>query len=142
MNSLWAQCSGKAVGFRSLVKSILAVSMVVLAGCASLAPQAPEATVRARAQERWDLLVKGDFEKAYAFLSPGSKQVQGEKDYVARLRRGFWKSAKVETVTCASADACDVGLSIEYEFQGRRTTTPLREKWVREGSEWWYLLQS
>jgi hypothetical protein len=118
------------------------VLAVVLAGCASVAPQPPEGIVKAKAQERWDVLVKGDFGAAYAYLSPGSRQVMSEKDYVARLRKDFWKSAKVESVTCATADACEVSVTIQYEFQGRRTTTPLHENWVREGSEWWYLLRS
>lgn len=113
--------------------------VTVVAGCATLAPATPEQVVRQRSQERWNDLVKGDFKAAYAFMSPGSKSVESEEKYAGRLRRDFWKGAQVDKVECPSQDACDVSLTIEYEFMGRRTKTPLLESWVREGSNWWYV---
>jgi hypothetical protein len=103
-----------------------------------LAPKAPQEAVKERAQARWDELVKGDYKEAYAYLSPGSRAVQPEAEYVNSLRRNFWKSARVEKATCTE-QRCEVEASIEYELAGRRTTTPLRETWIREGSEWWYV---
>jgi len=123
-------------------KRFLAAALMALAGCATIAPEAPEAVVKDRAQERWDALVRDDFHAAYAYLSPGSKQVIDEKNYVERLRKGFWKSAQVQSVKCASDRSCEAQVSIEYEFQGRRTKTPLHESWIREGSSWWYVLKS
>ena len=35
-------------------------------------PEAKVAAVTKRAQERWDLLLKGDVKAAYAYLSPAS----------------------------------------------------------------------
>jgi hypothetical protein len=112
-----------------------------LAACAVLQGK-PEEVVAQRAQERWDDLVKGDFKAAYQFLSPGSRSVQSEDDYVKGLRRDFWKSAQVKKVTCEGEDRCDVEMAIGYEFHGMHVNTPLHEKWIREGSEWWYLLRS
>jgi hypothetical protein len=120
-------------------KAVLAGVLVALAGCAAVAPRSPEDAVRARAQERWEALLKGDFSAAYGFLSPGSREVVSEKSYVGGLRKDFWKSAQVEKVDCPSKDACQATVAIEYEFQGRRTKTPLGESWVREGSNWWYV---
>ena len=99
----------------------------------------PEQAVAERAQARWDLLVKGDFEGAYGYLSPGSRSVLSQSNYVESLRKGFWKAAKVGKVACGTEQACDVDVRIEYEFQGHRISTPLRETWVREGSQWWYV---
>ena len=121
---------------RPLAAGILAV---VLGGCAGVAPKSPEAAVKERAQARWDALVKNDFTAAYGYLSPGSRSVVTASDYAASLRAGFWKSATVEKVECGSPQSCEVGATIEYEFSGRRTKTPLRETWIRDGSEWWYL---
>jgi hypothetical protein len=45
----------------------------------------------------------------------------------------------VEGVTCSSAETCDVVASVEYVQRGGPVRTPLRETWIREGSEWWYL---
>ena len=120
-------------------RTLLAGAVIALAGCAAMSPRSPEEAVKARAQERWDALVKGDFGAAYGFLSPGSREVVSEKDYVAGLRKGFWKTAQVEKVDCPTKDACNATVAIEYEFQGRRTKTPLGESWVREGSNWWYV---
>jgi hypothetical protein len=104
-----------------------------------MSPRTPEATVKERAQARWDALVKGDFNAAYGYMSPGSRSVTSAADYASTLRRGFWKSAVVEKVQCGSAQSCDAAVTIEYEFMGVRTKTPLRETWIRDGSEWWYL---
>jgi len=128
LNSLWAEVRAGA----------LLVAVVAVSGCAVVAPKVPEEAVRERAQARWDALVKGDYKAAYAYLSPGSKAVQPEAEYVNSLRRGFWKAARVEKVTCTE-QRCEVGASIEYELQGRRTKTPLQEVWIRDGSEWWYV---
>jgi hypothetical protein len=84
-------------------------------------------------------LVKGDLNAAYGYLSPGSRSVLTATDYAAGIRRGFWKAATVEKVECRSAQSCDVSATIEYEFMGKRTKTPLLETWIRDGSEWWYL---
>jgi hypothetical protein len=142
LNSLSTQQGWKEVGlvrFSRDAALIVAAVTVGLAGCAMMGAQTPEEAAGKRSQERWDALVKGEFSAAYGYLSPAAKQLTNEKDYAARFRKGFWKSAKVDKVECASADACDALLTIEYEFQGRRTKTPLRESWVREGSNWWYV---
>jgi hypothetical protein len=72
-------------------------------------------------------------------LSPGSRSIATASEYAASMKAGFWKSAVVETVECGSAQSCEVVATIEYEHLGRRTKTPLRETWIREGQEWWYL---
>jgi hypothetical protein len=107
-------------------------------GCAA-APSKPEDALKQRAQARWDALVKGDFNAAYGYMSPGSRSVITASDYAASMKAGFWKSAVVETVECGSPQSCEVGATIEYEHLGRRTKTPLRETWIREGQDWWYL---
>jgi hypothetical protein len=121
----------------------LAGAMIVgtLAGCAAAPEQAPEAAVQARAQGRWDALVKGDIGGAYAFLSPGSRAVLDADSYRDSVRRGFWKSAKVQRAECSSADACEVSVEIEYEFRGSRVKTPLQESWIRQEGNWWYVLK-
>jgi hypothetical protein len=121
------------------LKGFLAAVAIAVAGCATITGRPPEAVVKERSQARWDALVNGNFEAAYGYLSPGSRAVQSQADYVTSLGKGFWKSAKVDKVMCQSEQACDVELTIEYEFRGHRTKTPLRETWVREGSEWWYV---
>jgi hypothetical protein len=115
------------------------MALAAVGGCAVLKPQTPEERVMERSQARWDALVKGDTRAAYGFLSPGSRAVTTPEIYASSIRAGFWKSAKVNKVVCGSPQSCDAQTEIEYEFQGKRTKTPLQETWIREGSDWWYV---
>ena len=112
---------------------------VVIAGCAAMAPKTPEQLVKERSQARWDALVKGDMTAAYEYFSPGSRAVVRPESFAASLKPGFWKSAVVEKVACEGTQTCEAQATIEYEYQGRRMKTPLRETWIREGSDWWYV---
>jgi hypothetical protein len=134
-----AHCRSESLGANRIpVRLVAGVLAIVLCACAAVAPRS-ETVVKERAQARWDALVKGDFNAAYGYLSPGSRSVTTATDYSAGLRKGFWKSAAIDKVECGSAQSCEVFATIEYEFSGMRTKTPLRETWIRDGSEWWYL---
>ncbi len=109
-----------------------------LAGCAALDRRPPQEVVKTMAQERWDALVRQDIEAAYRFHSPGSRSVTSLADYKGSVKPGFWKSAKVEKVECAE-ERCQVHATIEYQHRGMRLKTPLKETWIKEGSQWWYL---
>jgi hypothetical protein len=142
LNSLSTQHGSQAVfggGFMKIVWICAAVAVSALMGCAALDLRDDDVVVKERAQARWDALVKGDTRTAYQYLSPTSRAVLTPEAYAASLRQGFWKSAKVDSVTCATKDSCDAQVTIEYEFQGRRMKTPSRETWIRDGSEWSYL---
>jgi len=142
LNSLWSEIAvGRAVKLGAAVRGFLAVAVVAVAGCATVGGEPPEAIVKERAQARWDLMVKGDFKAAYGYLSPGSRAVLSESSYVGSLKKGFWKSARVDSVTCRSAEACDVSATIEYDYMGHHTKTPLRESWIRDEGQWWYVKQ-
>jgi hypothetical protein len=142
LNSLSTQQGSQGfwrAGFMRIVASLAAALSLSMSGCGALDLRDDGAVVKERAQARWDALVKGDTRTAYQYLSPGSRAVTTLEAYDSSVRKGFWRSAKVDSVRCASKDSCEAQVTIEYEFQGRRTTTPLRETWIREGSEWWYL---
>jgi hypothetical protein len=139
LNSLSTQDGGKLIDFLVRIQSaaVLMVALVGVTACAVFDQRPPEEKVVARAQERWNALVKGDLKAAYGYLSPGSRAVMDLESYEASIRRGFWKSAKVDKADCAAQQSCEVYVTIEYEFRGGRTKTPLRETWIQEGSNWW-----
>jgi hypothetical protein len=124
---------------RIAASAILGLSLVGISGCAIFKPRTAEEIVMERAQLRWDALVKSDTKTAYGFFSPSSRALMTPEQYDISIRRGFWKSAKVERVECATKDSCFVHVLIEYDFQGRRTKTPLGETWIQDGSDWWYV---
>ena len=139
MNSLSTQDGAKLIDFLVRIQraAVLMVALVGVTACAVLDQRPPEEKVVARAQERWNALVKGDLKAAYGYLSPGSRAVMDLASYEASIRRGFWKSAKVDKADCAAQQSCEVHVTIEYEFRGGRTKTPLRETWIQEGPNWW-----
>ena len=118
----------------------LVSALVLAAGCATVAEQSPEQVVKARAQARWDALVKGDIETAYSYLGPGSRAVNSLEAYKASVRKGFWTGAEVESVKC-EAESCEVSSRIEYQYRGGRFKTPLAETWVKQQGNWWYVLK-
>lgn len=139
MNSLSTQRIGLAFVRGIFGSAGLAILATGLAGCAALQPKPAEQVVKERAQARWDALLKGDTKAAYAYMSPGSRSIITAEAYDASIRKGFWKSAVVEKVECSSPQSCEALATIEYEYLKQRTKTPLREAWIKEGSEWWYL---
>jgi hypothetical protein len=140
LNSLSTQPVVEMDVFVGLARSASVVAVGLLAvACATVAPKTPEEQVKERAQARWERLVKGDAKGAYEYFSPGSRSVLSADSFAASIKPGFWKSVVVEKVTCESAQTCEAQATIEYEFQGRRTKTPLRETWIRDGSDWWYV---
>ena len=132
--------------FNSLSSNIAKVAPVVLAailasaaGCAAVESRPDAEVVKERAQARWDALVGGDLAKAYGYLSPTSRSTMKLEQFEGGIKKGFWKSVKVEKVECESSVVCEAHLSIEYEYRGQMTKTPLKETWLKEGSTWWYV---
>src|SRR5216117_161381 len=105
--------SGKiGVKIRALTRALSCVALGVgLAACASIgvdsSPQAKQKVVAERAQARWELLIKGDVEGAYQYLSAGSKAATPLGLYKTKIKPGIWRGAKVDKVDC-EAEICKV----------------------------------
>jgi hypothetical protein len=126
--------------YRGLLQRLVLMGVVVaVAACAALErePRSSEAIVKERAQARWDALVRSDIEAAYGYLSPGTKSVTSLEQYTKSIRKGFWKSVVVSDAVC-KPDSCEVSATMIYEMDGARYKSPYKEKWIREGSDWWY----
>jgi hypothetical protein len=131
------------IGFAVSARAFWLVIVVAVAGCASnpLASRSIQEIVKEKAQAKWDAMVKSDFARAYEFMSPAGKSVTTAAAYANSLKPGFWVGAKVYEVTCPSAELCDVEMLIDYTYAGRKMSTTLREKWVKQDSDWWYLYE-
>ena len=120
----------------------LAVTAVVIAACAAPGLGRPDKEIVAeRAQERWDALVKSDFDRAYGYISPAGRELVNSEAYASSLKRGFWTGAKIDNVECPTPDYCEADVTIEYQHRGLKMKTPLREKWVKNRSTWWFVLE-
>ena len=121
---------------------VLAVAAVAIAGCAAPGLGRPDKEIVAeRAQARWDALVKSDFDRAYGYISPAGREVMNSGAYASSLKRDFWTGAKIDRVECQTPEACDVDVTIEYQHRGMKMNAPLREKWVKQRSNWWFVLE-
>ena len=114
----------------------------ILGGCATANPaRSDKEIVAERAQQRWDLLVMSNFAGAYAYISPAGRELMKPEAYAASLRAGFWTGAKVDRVECQTVDTCEVEVWIEYQYRGMKMKTPVHEKWLRQKSDWWFVLE-
>ena len=116
-----------------------ASAAMLAAGCAAVESKPDVEVVKERAQARWNALVSGDVKTAYGYLSPATRATLTPEAYESSVRKGFWKSVVVDKVYCESPTVCAADLTVEYEYLGRRTKTPLKDNWIKDGSTWWYV---
>ncbi len=122
----------------------MSAALVVIAGCASIGPKAPEDAVRERAQARWDALIAGRFDDAYAYLSPATRQLITPQIHRARFGAAAgWKSAQVHQAKCDQADRCSVTIKITYQPALLRRApagtmeSSVEETWLLDAGKWW-----
>ena len=128
---------------RSLRRLSCAALGVGLAACASVSvdspPEAKQKLVAERAQARWELLLKGDVDGAYQYLSVGSKAGTPLALYKAKVKPGLWRQAKVDKVDC-EAEVCKVWMLVTYDYKRMKgIETPFPETWIIENGTVWYV---
>ncbi len=115
-------------------------SMVPAAGASSGSADAAVQQVTARAQLRWNALLKGDMAVAYQFISPGGRSLMSLEQYRPRVNTGFWRGAKVKEASCA-AETCDVTVLVDMTIEGVKFTNPIKESWILDAGKWWFVYQ-
>jgi len=125
----------------SVLRIAVCTGAVALAGCALVDKRTDEEVIKERAEARWDLFIKGDIRGAYDYLSPAAREVVSRDSYVAGIKPGLWRNARVDKVNCKTRDVCEVDLTIGVVFGGKAFNSPLREKWVRVEGTWWYFYE-
>lgn len=125
----------------------LTLVALFLAACAST-PPVPEQTVEQRAQARWDHLIAGEAAEAWAYYTPGFRQITSESDFQAWLdgRPVRWLTAEVQSGECKDPDRCIVVTSVTYRapnappgINEMRMTRDIEEEWIRLDGQWWYV---
>ena len=100
--------------------------------------------VRDRATARWQMLMAGDFAKAYAFTTPTYKGTTSEAAFLVQFeKKPQWHGAEVLAVTCATPTSCVARVRIDLKISLPRTkmdriTTHDDEAWVFEDGQWWH----
>ena len=138
-----AACAPLVAGLRRTAWLAAVLAGLALVGCASLsadsAQEAKQKVVGERAEARWQALMKGDLDAAYAFLSPASKKATPLMEYARTIKPGMWRQVKVDKVDC-EAEICKAQLSVTYDSRMMKgITTPVWETWVIEQGSAWYV---
>lgn len=122
---------------------LAAAATALLTACASAPPATPEQAVQARAQARWQALVKHDFKTAYGYFAPSYRAVTSFERYKEQLNGGApWVKASVGRVRCESDEKCIASIRIEgkpvasMHFRGN-IITGVDETWLLEEGQWW-----
>ena len=117
-----------------------------LAGCAGVGPlsadspaEAKREAVATRAKARWERLIAGDLDGAYAYMSPASRKTMPLDLYKAKHKVGMYRGVKVDDVKC-DGETCSVNLTITYEFRRfKNVTTPITETWIISQGQAWFV---
>jgi len=128
---------------RSLKCAALAVSVALLGGCATTSSDTPEEAVSQRVQERWNLLLKKDYEKAYTYLTPAQRAIVTSQGYSGKFGQGAeWVSANLQSVTCDNQERCNAIVQIKTNVMAKGFSGPITtratEVWVKDEGNWWF----
>ena len=144
-----------------LLRTACAGAVLLLAACGAAptrtaAPGAAQGQAQGQddsvlqklAVERWNLLIAHQAEKAYDFLSPGTKATEPREKYASEMnnRPVHWKSVDYVGHKCDDPDACTVELRAAYTVamtarvgKDVSAVTILWERWIRVDGRWYYL---
>ena len=138
--SVWRQTGlATAALLAVLALSSCAVSPIGDGSTAKAGSGGREDAVAGRVGERWDALIKGDYSKAYQYLSPASRASLSAEQYQRVARNVNYRAAKVEGIDC-DAERCRVKLSVTYDHRLMKgVTTPLEETWVFDQGKPWFV---
>jgi hypothetical protein len=106
-----------------------------------------EEQVRLRVQGRWDALIAMDWEKAYSYFSPGSRELKSLSVFRGHMLMAPIKrlSIKIKKIEC-SANVCQTELELRHVYTGRVeamrgqiSESLITEKWFYSDENWWYV---
>lgn len=106
-----------------------------------------ERQLASRVQARWDAVIAGDYDKAYAFETPAYRSVFSIQQYRARFGDAVtWKSARVLSSKYDESHMASVSVAVEYEAVvslagNMRSVRVMSEKWLYSDGAWWYISQ-
>ena len=149
MNTLsdWKSGSGRRA-YQMIIGAALALVFLVLPACSGQTskPEDPGKELVKRAQNRWDTLLAGDYESAFAYYSPGYRSKTTMIDFAIdiRSRPVKWTSAEYLDHNCGE-NSCKVRFNVDFVVYRPlpgvdkwENSNVIEDNWVKTGGEWWY----
>jgi hypothetical protein len=134
--------------FARLCTLLLPLALAACGGGASVKAPANDSVLEKRSLERWNLLIAHKAEKAYDYLSPGTRSTETREKYASDMnnRPVHWQSVTYVDRKCDDPDACTLQLQAFYSVnmsarigQDVQAATVVWERWIRVGGQWYYL---
>ena len=131
--------------FAPALRWVPLLALLALAACASVGTGTPQEQVTKRATERWQALVKSDFNKAYGYSTSGFRAVVKPESFPSRMQGPVvWLGAEVINVTCPEPVKCIARVRIDHRTLLARsagnTSTHVDETWLLEDKQWWIFM--
>jgi hypothetical protein len=146
LNSLDTEATGAGLSWPSRLppigRTLAVLGTVLMLGACGMVEQAPvdrdKQVVSQRAQERWELLLKGKPDEAYGYFSPATRTTLTLESFRKRSAGGrWWRSIKMDHVDC-QPEVCSVTMVLDYDlFEIKGLKAGIEEKWVKEDGTWW-----
>ena len=127
---------------------LLPLALAACGGSASVKSPANDTALEKRSIERWNLLIAHKAEKAYDYLSPGTRSTETREKYASDMnnRPVHWQSVTYVDRKCDDPDACTLQLQATFSVnmsarmgQDVQSATLVWERWIRVGGQWYYL---
>ena len=128
---------------RHLAAAVCLGCAVLVQGCATAPVATPEQAVTHRANQRWRHMLAGDWDKAYAMLTPAYRALHTRAEYQKNFSGAVaWRNAEVVAAAC-EADVCKLRVTITIATPlARRAndtiTTTADETWLQDGGNWYH----
>ena len=128
------------------IAALLLAAVTLLSGCMGMQQQSE--TAGERAQKRWDALVSGEYEVAYAYLSPGFRSTLSPEEYRAsmRARTVRWVKGTVFKAHECEPLRCQVTVKVDYKVASRMPgvgtyamAQGLKENWINVDGVWYFV---
>jgi len=127
---------------------LLPLALAACGGSASVKSPANDTALEKRSVERWNLLIAHKAEKAYDYLSPGTRTTESREKYAADMnnRPVHWQSVSYIDRKCDDPDACTLQMQAAFSVNMSarmgtdvQSVTLLWERWIRVNGQWYYL---
>lgn len=133
---------------RGCTKALVVAVAALMAGCAGMGGLSKDSTaaekesaVAERAKARWQALIKRNYEEAYGYFSPASKDATSLAAYQSKIAAMNYRDASVDKVQCV-AEVCTVKLTLTYDYPPAKATgvvTLLDENWIIDKGQAWFV---
>jgi hypothetical protein len=149
--SSWAQRGGPGGSAGVAAGALILAVAGALSGCASM-PGSQTVTadspievkrevVTKRINARWDALIAGNIDTAYSYLSEASRTAYPLPVYKAKVKPGFWRAVKIESIDC-DGGTCWARMMLTYDYRTMKgVQTPFSESWIIEKGDAWFVYQ-